>query len=232
MQELLGFGPLDIENGFGRFCLIGFTEDMTQAFQGMHVYITIIHAYLEGTLMQPDNSLICDQRNMLQFRLISLPPASELGDFHQDPRHSIIYEACRLAALIYGVGVITPIPAQASPLARLARLIQATLIDSDATVVWDTPLARVALFWVLTLGGIAAEFIPERVWFVNQLGEAAKINYCCCWPDLRNLVGFMPWYGHACDPPAQALWSEVETAFELNANLPLRCCADPGYGGV
>jgi hypothetical protein len=38
------------------------------------------------------------------------------------------HEACRLAALVFGVGVLFPIPAQNTPLNRLARLIQSVLL--------------------------------------------------------------------------------------------------------
>lgn len=231
LQELFGFSSFDVKEAFGQFRAIGFTEKMTEVFHGMHVYMTYIHDYLQGSTRHSDPSLIHEQRNLLQFSIISLPPVSDILGFHQDPRHAIIYESSRLAALIYGAGVIIPIPSKNSPLPQLARLIQACLINTDTETIWDTPPARVALFWILTLGGIAAESLPERVWFVEKLGYVSRVNYCCCWPDLRNLLGFMPWYGPACDPAARLLWDEVEVAFRMNAMLPIRCCADPGDGG-
>lgn len=230
LQALLGFNSEDVNQFYGKIRTAGFTEDMADIFQGMHVYMRIVHDYLEGVLLQPDMSLICDQRNKLQHAILSLPPVCELGSVPQPPSQRSIYESCRLGAMIYGVGIIFPIPAQTSPLAHLARLLQAVLEDSYSTGAWELSNLRIILFWLLTLGGIAAESSPERVWYVNKLGEAANYNSFCCWPDLRNTLGLMPWYGPACDKAARVLWSEVTFAFGIRPQAGPRCCADATFG--
>ena len=226
MQALLGFNSEDVNESYGQIRAAGFTEEMADVFQAMYVYMGIVRDYLDGALLQADLSLICDQRNKLQHSILSLPPVCELSGVHQLPCQVITYEACRLGAMIYGVGIIFPIPAQNSPLTQLACLLQAVLEDSYSTGAWEFSHPRILLFWLLTLGGIAAESSPERVWYVNKLGEAAKYNNFCCWPDLRNTVGLMPWYGPACDKAARVLWSEVELACDIRPQAGPRCCAD------
>lgn len=113
VQEMLGFGPSDVDQGFGRLQEIGATHQMAEAFQAVHTYIGIIKASLNFT---PDTSLLADQRNLTQHTLLSLSPASDISTFFSHPTRAATYEACRLAALIFGVGVLFPIPAQNTPL--------------------------------------------------------------------------------------------------------------------
>ncbi|KAJ5496229.1 hypothetical protein N7463_008216 [Penicillium fimorum] len=91
IQELLGFSPLDIEQGLGRLQEIGATPQMAEAFQAVHTYIEIIKASPNST---PDASLLADRRNLTQHTLLCLSPASDL--FFSHPTHAATYEASRL----------------------------------------------------------------------------------------------------------------------------------------
>ncbi|OQE35236.1 hypothetical protein PENCOP_c014G00474 [Penicillium coprophilum] len=201
IQELLGFGPSAIEQGFGRLQEIGATPQMAEAFQAVHTYIEIIKA---GP--QHDISLLADRRNLTQHTLLCLTPASDL--FFSHPTHAATYEACRLAALIFGVGVLFPIPAQNTPLNKLARLIRSLLLQPSSSEIWSSPSTRLALIWVLTLGGIAANDAPERVWFVSTLGDVARKTGLNSWVSIKSIIGSMLWYDAACDLAAETLWQE------------------------
>lgn len=215
LQTLLNFTPLDIHHGFGRFRDFGFTPEMAEIFQAARVYTNIAEDYFKGRIVKPDLTMLVDQRNLVHFTILSLPSASELQQRHTYRTHEIIYETCRLAALIYGVGVVFPLPSGSTSLPVLARLIQTILQCPTSSCIWDYTDASTALTWVLALGGIAAENLPQRTWFVSALGHTARQNRICCWNDFRNTVGTLLWCDAACEQPGQRLWLEVARSFQL-----------------
>ncbi|CAI7617132.1 unnamed protein product [Penicillium crustosum] len=205
IQELLGFGPSDVDQGFARLQAIGATRQMAEAFQAVHTYIGIIKASPNVT---HDVSLLVDQRNLTQHTLLCLAPASELHTFFSHPTHAATYEACRLAALIFGVGVLFPIPAQNTPLNTLARRIQSVLLQPSSRGLWTSSSTRCPLIWILTLGGIAANDTPERAWFASALGDTARKTGLNSWANVKSVLGSMLWYDAACDAAGEALWQE------------------------
>ncbi|CAG7939824.1 unnamed protein product [Penicillium nalgiovense] len=205
IQELLGFSPSDVDQGFARLQEIGATRQLAEAFQAVHTYIGIIKASPNST---KDVSLLNDQRNITQHTLLCLSPASDLHAFFSHPTHAATYEACRLAALVFGVGVIFPIPAQNTPLNTLARLIRSVLLQPTSIDLWSSPSTRLPLIWVLTLGGIAANATPERAWFASALGELARRTGLNSWASVKSVVSSMLWYDAACDTAAETLWQE------------------------
>ncbi|OQE27135.1 hypothetical protein PENFLA_c006G04530 [Penicillium flavigenum] len=205
IQELLGFSPSDVDQGFARLQEIGATRQMAEAFQAVHTYIGIIKASPNST---KDVSLLTDQRNITQHTLLCLSPASDLHAFFSHPTHAATYEACRLAALVFGVGVIFPIPAQNTPLNTLARLIRSVLLQPTSTDLWSSPSTRLPLIWVLTLGGIAANDTPERAWFASALGDITRRTGLNSWASVKAVLASMLWYDAACDTAAETLWQE------------------------
>jgi hypothetical protein len=207
IQEMLGFTNTDITQGFGRLQAIGATSQMAEAFQAVHAYISIIKT---NPTSVRDVSLLADQRNLTQHTLISLAPAADLHTFFS-LSHAATYEACRLAALIFGVGVLFPIPAQNTPLNNIARLIQGVLQQPNSSELWSAPATRIPLLWILTLGGIAANETPERAWFVSVLANIMSQTGLQNWPSLKTVLESMIWYDAACDLAAEALWFECQS---------------------
>jgi hypothetical protein len=206
---MLGFGPLDVDKGFGRLQEIGATRQMAEAFQAVHTYIGIIKA---SPTSAHDVSLLTDQRNLTQHTLICLAPASELDSFSH-PTQAATYEACRLAALIFGVGVIFPIPQQNTPLNTLARSIRSLLLQPSSSELWSSPSTRLPLIWVLALGGIAAKGTLDRGWFVSALGDIARKTGLTSWASVKSVLASMLWYDPACDMAAEALWLEAAARY-------------------
>ncbi|KOC16978.1 hypothetical protein AFCA_010373 [Aspergillus flavus] len=211
LRDMLGYTMADVDRHYGRLRQIGLTTEILEVFHAMDLYMSIVDAYLKGNQIRTDYSLLADQRNLVQYTLLSLPAASQLPGFsgyHQ--RHEIIYEACRLAGCIYGSGVVFPLPPQSTPLAKLSGLLKGVLEVPDCLTVWDQPQARVTLLWVLALGGIAAEGTADRDWYVATLMQTARDSHITCWADLRAIVVLLPWYDAACDDAGNNLWLEIE----------------------
>jgi hypothetical protein len=209
LQSQLGLGRTDLEHGFILLCKIGFTAELAEVFQAMKAYTSIVEKYHDGSTSKPDLCRISNQRNFVQYRLLSLPPAGKLD---QDFRKSHpVYEICRLAGLIFGVGVIFPLPAQTAPLPTLVKLLQAELQESRLESNWWFPDAVGVLIWALTLGGIAATGLPNRTWFVAALG---RVTACCGlssrWRDLKPVLDGILWLDCACNFGGEQLWEEVD----------------------
>ena len=188
-------------------CTIGFTAELAEVFQVMKAFTSIVEKYQDGSTTEPDLCRISNQRNFVQHRLLSLLPAVELD---QDFRKSHpVYEICRLAGLIFGVGVIFPLPVQTTPLPTLVKRLQAELQESSLESDWWFPDAVDILIWVLTLGGIAATGLPNRTWFVATLGRVSAFSGLSKWRDLKLILGQMLWLDSACNFGGQQLWEEV-----------------------
>jgi hypothetical protein len=208
LQDQLGFGPTELEQGFGRLCKIGFTTELAEVFQAMKAYISIVEEHQEGSTIDPDMCRISNQRNLVQYHLLSIPSAAQ---FDQEFRQSHpVYEMCRLSGLIFGIGVIFPLPDYTAPLSTLIRLLQAELQQSNLESNWSSPDAVSVLIWVLTLGGIAATDMPERTWFVAALGRFTADSGLSKWRHLKQVLGLMLWLDSACDSAGQQLWDEVD----------------------
>ncbi|KAL1961886.1 hypothetical protein VTN77DRAFT_966 [Rasamsonia byssochlamydoides] len=210
-----GFGLPDLERSLGRYGGFGFTIEMAEVFHAMKEYTALIRAYEEGSILDPDMALISGLRNLLQYHILALPARSERGSIFQECHPG--YEACRLAALIYGIGVIFPLPAHVAPLASLARQLRLELAaqricDCD----WDvTSVGCVEMFmWILTLGGIAATMgrQSERRWFATELGRVALRRGLSSWYDLKGILQRVLWLDCACDAAGRRLWDESEAA--------------------
>ncbi|KAJ5109661.1 Protein of unknown function DUF3468 [Penicillium argentinense] len=206
LQALLGFSHSDVTRGFGRLLTIGVIPEMAEAFTAVRTYINIVKIGLERGY---DVSLITDQRNLTQHTLFSLLPAPELSHLFTDLTQATTYEACRLASWIFAVGVIFPIPAQSTPLGRLAKELQGVLRAPTASSLWSSPHSRIPLIWILMLGGIAATAMPERPWFVSVLGKTLQRSGISSWIGMRRVLDMMLWYDLACDESAEALYRDA-----------------------
>ncbi|KAJ5096372.1 Protein of unknown function DUF3468 [Penicillium alfredii] len=212
IQDILGFGPSDIDRGFGRLHYIGITPEMAEALQAALTYIKVVKSKLGTTYTV---TTLADQRNITQHTLLSLPPASAIESTFTNPTHAATYEACRLATLIFSVSVIFPMPAQNNPLQRLAHQIQFVLCQPNAFALWSAPHTRVPLLWILMLGGIAAYGTPDRAWFGSALHDTTRRSGLSSWPIVKRALESMLWYGAACDEAAESLWIEAHRAYPV-----------------
>lgn len=208
-QEILRYDPSDIENGFGQLRGIGITAQMAEAFHAIYTYVNIVKAH-ENNPRASDLSLLADQRNITQHTHLSLPPANQIMSYFSHPSHASTYEASRLAAMIFGVGVVFPIPAKNTPLLNLALQMQSVLRQPDAAALWSSPATRIVLLWALTLGAIAAVDSSARSWYVSVLGDTVRRCGLSSWTGLKNLLQMMLWYDAACDAAGETLWFEIE----------------------
>ncbi|KAH8429114.1 uncharacterized protein LDX57_006784 [Aspergillus melleus] len=212
LQTLLGYDPVEVERQYGHLRQLGLTEELLNLFYAMRVYMNNVDGILHKTI-KGDNALLADQRNLIQHTLQALPPAIQTEAYPSFPDQGVVYEASRLAALVYSVGVVFPLPAQSSPLARLALFLRGTINNWRSKPTWTHPQALVLILWALTLGGIASDNRPEREWFVQVLGQTLREHHISTWAELRTMLRMILWYDTACDEAGRALLFEIEMAF-------------------
>ena len=157
-----------------------------------------------------------DQRNLTQYTILSLPPIETTRHEFTDATQIITHEACRIACGIFAVGVIFPIPAHCTPLGHLAHKLQVLLQENYNSGLWTSPHTRIALLWILTLGGIAATDMPERPFFVSALSQTLQRSAISSWQGLKRILEILLWYDDACDDSAKALFQEASVVSELD----------------
>ncbi|PKY00527.1 hypothetical protein P168DRAFT_275828 [Aspergillus campestris IBT 28561] len=209
LHELVGYNTDIAEQQFGSLRAIGGTTQMIDIFCAMKTYMNHVDVHLRHQLSTDDTSLLADRRNLIQYHTLHIPTATQLGGSAYDPPF-VLYETCRMTALIYSAGVVFPMPAQSNPMCQLAASVRNLLVAAPGPEIWSHPQARVILMWALTLGGIATQGRPERPWYVSMLRQTTADNHIDTWEALRKILLLMLWHDPSCEVPGRRLWAEVE----------------------
>ena len=183
----------------------GMTDALLQVLDAMASVTIAIDHYLKG---KPDCltvGVIARTRTAIQKRLLLLPPDDELGIIPSS--NPCLYEACRLAGLIFGIAVVFPIPNTYDVLRTLSQRLKASIEKSEICES-ESLKVQYVLLWMLILGGIAALDKAERPWFVSRLAKlvrALEID----WNSVEGILERFLWLESACSPGGQLLWFEV-----------------------
>ncbi|PWY92641.1 hypothetical protein BO70DRAFT_15725 [Aspergillus heteromorphus CBS 117.55] len=189
---------------FGPLCELGLTPDLADVYEQLAGYTRIIKRFVDGGTVNFGRQAMCDQRNLIQYRLMTLPPAVCLIDV------SPVYEACRIAAIIYSIGVTFPLPGVGAPFAALLQSLKAEIQQNELDGPWSTsPHGVRLLLWVLTMGGIAATDTAEQQWFVETASRVAPGSLVPEWRETRNMLREFLWLDSACDMSGKQFWTQV-----------------------
>ena len=196
-----------LEDDFGQLRKIGVNSRLVEIFQAMKIYTSMLEAYMNGSLLQPDLVKFCDQRNIIQHHVMSLPSADRLTGISLQERQ--VYEMCRISGIIYSTGVIFPLPGPTSPLPTLSRILRRNLQVFDLNLYLSLPDAIDVFLWAITLGGIACTAAREKAWYVESLKRLIVAVQFSQWSDLRQALRRILWLDIACDKAGRELWDEV-----------------------
>lgn len=178
---------------------------MQDIFHFQRTYVNEVEMYEDGMHIATD--VLCDHRNLIQWHIMSLLPSTQLGESHADAYP--LYEACRLALIVFAVGVTFPLPPQSAPLETLARMLKIELQSYNKASKTIPPEALSLYLWILTLGGIAATGSADRGWFTDKL----KIHTTCygpsTWQDFETELKSVLWLERACGLGGRLMWNEV-----------------------
>jgi hypothetical protein len=184
---------------------------MLQVLDSISDFTLAVDYYLQGKPFGLKLGAIARVRTAIQQRLLLLQTAEELSipPSSSKPKPNI-YECCRLTALIYGVGVVLPVPNSHSVLQELVRRLMIAIGILDIRT-FGAELGGV-LLWMLVLGGIAALDTPERHWFASQLAWIVRRLVIDDWEGVEDILGSFLWLDSVCGQGGRLLWSESMAA--------------------
>lgn len=178
---------------------------MQVIFRSQQTYLSEIEMYDDG--VQVGTDVLCDHRNIIQWHIMSLLPSVQLGSSHAHLYP--LYEACRLALIIFGIGVTFPLPPQSTPLVTVSRMLKIEL-QSCHHFAQNLPLSALGLYlWILTLGGIAATDSLERGWFIDRLKYHIACHGPATWHDFELELRSILWLDRACQSAGKLIWNEI-----------------------
>lgn len=67
------------------------------------------------------------------------------------------------------------------------------------------------LFWILTMGGIAATDLTERDWFVKELRNLTKLLGLKSWQQYSGILKQGLWLAATNDEDGRDLWDETQS---------------------
>jgi hypothetical protein len=183
----------------------GLTDDMLQVFDAVGSVTIAIDHYLKGEPDAPTVGVIARTRTAIQKLLLLLLPDEELNII---PLLSpYLYEACRLAGLIYGIAVVFPIPKPYDMFRTLSQRLKFYIEKFGICESQSLEVQHVFL-WMSMLGGIAALDKAERLWFVSQLVRLIGILRID-WDSAEEILESFLWLDSACGSGGRRLWAEV-----------------------
>ncbi|KAJ5735849.1 uncharacterized protein N7483_000974 [Penicillium malachiteum] len=183
--------------------------DMKCTFFELAAYTRSIESYVRGDTLRLDAQMMCDRRNLAQYNLMSIPSTS--GRHHENA----LSEICRIAAIIYSIGVTFPLAGVGAPFPKLVQLLQSELKNSE--ILESDPQVSTTnqvLLWVLTMGGIASIEKSERKWYATALVEVMTRCQLSEWTDMRNSLKEILWLDSACNMAGKELWKETHSIMQ------------------
>jgi hypothetical protein len=136
---------------------------------------------------------------------MSLTPDAETAESQQE---CSLYELCRLAAIIYSLIVVFPLPTATAPFAKLALQVKEQISKPSIHLRWTE--APQLILWITVMAAIASVDISERSWFVlilERLINRLKLN---SWAQMKEYLEDFMWFGSTSDADGLNLWKEIE----------------------
>jgi len=179
-------------------------QDLYSVIQDMCGYSIMVSEHCQGIRFHDSLANLADRRNHIQHRVMSLPPhpsapgGADSGD---------LYEATRLAAIIYSLLVVFPISARTAPFSSLATSLRKELLALDLSNRAHEELTL--LCWILVMAGIAAIGTDERAWFIYALNNVSHSLSLVEWDDLKHILKQFLWLDATNDMDGLSLWLEI-----------------------
>lgn len=161
--------------------------------------LVFMEAVPRGTVRNLNLLVLGSRKQALHHAILSLPERRAGGE-------GSLYEAVRLTALVFDVGILFPLPPCVGVLARLVRGIKDALEEVSIEEVSNDSVQ--ALTWILFVGGIAAKGMEERRWFVQRLARLVEWMGVTRWRDVKTVLRSFVWMGMAMDDEGMEVYDE------------------------
>ena len=176
-----------------------------QVLCGLGNYTLAVDDYVEGRPEAQSLKVLADERNFVQHCLMSLTPDEETAKSEQE---ASLYELCRLAAIIYSLIAVFPLPVTTAPFAKLGLQIKEQISKPNIHVRWNE--APQLMLWITVMAAIASVDLSERSWFLlvlERLIGRLKLN---SWAQMKEHLQDFLWFGSTSNSDGFNLWKEIE----------------------
>jgi hypothetical protein len=174
---------------------------------GAMLEIRTADASLEKIASDPSSPLqdVLSRQDAAQRRVLSVPSWDDLSEA-ETPRE--VYEAVRLAAILYSTAVIFPLPSDSGWHMRLADKIRHLLTSTECKDHGDDQLSLLA--WAMAVGSIASHGCALFDWYVERLRRLLAQLEIWTWQQTEALLVQILWSGRACARGATVLRQALE----------------------
>ena len=212
LLEMVGFDLEDVYRDFNVYRSFGWTEEMATVFEAVKVYGSRVVEH-RHELPRRSVSQVIDQRNLIQYMILSLPPSNLTVGNAEDNWKLALYECCRLALVMYSLSVVFPTSAIVNSFETLVERLYDVLeirFPIFITLAWThAPISRV-LQWVITLGSIIAQDTSYQSKYSTMLHALLAQEHYRDFEDFkRSALEPILWIDTACDHAARDLWDSV-----------------------
>ncbi len=182
-------------------------KDLLSVLRNIASICTALNVLRDGERNTAFFNDILRARNTVQHRVMSLPHR----DFILVTDHAI-YEACRLAVMIFANIVVFPLPAATNVRPRLAGMLRRTLSRLPAES--ENTAHRQVLLWAIMLGAIAAANVKEYMdWYHAVFRQHCLLLGIDEWSEVQAVMISHLWFDSVCGPPARKIWTDAMTGF-------------------
>lgn len=204
--------PFDKHRGSALTSLLGFglTGEALAVMIDMLKITVVVENFMSGNLLNADIMALKSWRDVTHHRLLSLPTGAALSE--SLGAAACFYECCRLAALMYAVAVLFPMPRTTDVPQKLVKAIKLCVSQIDISTLHR---GRHFFIWVLALTAVAAASLPERPWYEEELAGLLSLENVSRWSELKQILASFLWMDSACDEGAMELWDEIASRIFL-----------------
>ena len=168
-------------------------------------YTVAVHNYVEGSSRAQDLSILTDERNFVQHSLMSLEAHGQSsGPSQEQP----LYEICRLAAIVYSLTVVFPIPTTTAPFTALGKHMKEVMSYEGVHAKWnETPHL---MLWATVMAAIASIGSDDRSWFICILDRLMNRLMIHTWSEMKLSLQEHLWFDGTNCVDGFRLWEEIE----------------------
>jgi len=150
-------------------------------------------------------------RSALEYRLLLMHTPVESADHG----YHYVYEACRIAAVIY----INYVLHEFDPIFRVLENLKRKLVETieageDIRQSFCGRSEASLLLWALFMGGLLAKGDYDREWFVQRIAEQMMTLNLRSWKDVEECLMKALWIKRMRNSASEMLWKEALRCLE------------------
>jgi len=170
----------------------------------LSIYMLAVDDFVMGRPRAQSLKRLANQRNYVQHCLMLKCPDETDRDLGESQP---FYSTTWLAAVIYSLITVFPIPHWTAPFAQLSLQIKNSISSLTIHTRWRE--ASSLMLWVTVMGALAAANLPERSWYISVLERLTNRLNIASWDDMRTELQRFLWYNNVSEPDGQRLWKEI-----------------------